>query len=68
MDKLSESLLAGLALVGGFITKRIFNNHYALSDRVSALEKVIVTKGDLEPLQRTSDTILAHLLSTRIKK
>ena len=68
MDKLSESLLAGLALVGGFITKRIFNTHDALSNRVSALEKVIVTKDDLEPLQRTSDTILAHLLSTRIKK
>ena len=58
MDKLNEMLIATLALVGGFITKRIF----------SALEKVIVTKDDLEPLQRTSDTILAHLLSTRIKK
>ena len=68
MDKLNEMLIATLALVGGFITKRIFNNHDALSDRISALEKVIVTKDDLEPLQRTSDTILAHLLSTRIKK
>ena len=68
MDKLNEMLIATLALVGGFITKRIFNNHDALSERISALEKVIVTKDDLEPLQRTSDTILAHLLSTRIKK
>ena len=68
MDKLNEMLIATLALIGGFITKRIFNNHDALSERISALEKVIVTKGDLEPLQRTSDTILAHLLSTRIKK
>ena len=68
MDKLNEMLIATLALIGGFITKRIFNNHDALSDRISALEKVIVTKDDLEPLQRTSDTILAHLLSTRIKK
>ena len=68
MDKLNEMLIATLALVGGFITKRIFNNHDALTERISALEKVIVTKDDLEPLQRTSDTILAHLLSTRIKK
>jgi len=68
MDKLNEMLIATLALIGGFITKRIFNNHDALSERISALEKVIVTKDDLEPLQRTSDTILAHLLSTRIKK
>ena len=41
MDKLNEMLIGSLALIGGFITKRIFNNHDTLSDRITALEKVL---------------------------
>ena len=65
MDKLNEMLLGGLALVGGFLTKRIFSNHDALSDRITALEKTVVTKQDLEPLERTTDMILTNLLNKR---
>jgi len=65
MDKLSESLLARLALVGGFITKRIFNNHDTLSDRVTALEKVVVTKEDLDPIQRDVSMIVTHLITKK---
>ena len=53
-------LIGGLALVGGFLTKRIFTNHDALADRISALEKIIVTKQDLEPIERNVDMILTH--------
>ena len=65
MDKLNEMLIGGLALVGGFLTKRIFSNHDALSDRITALEKTIVTKQDLEPLERTTDMILTNLLNKK---
>jgi len=65
VDKLNEMLLGGLALVGGFLTKRIFSNHDALSDRITALEKTVVTKQDLEPLERTTDMILTNLLNKR---
>ena len=72
MDKLSESLLAGLALVGGFITKRIFNNHDALSDRVSGLEQTVVTKADLkqllDPIERNVEMIVTHLITSKGKK
>ena len=65
MDKLNEMLIGALALVGGFITKRIFNNHDALSDRIIALEKVFVTKDDLAPLERNVDIILTHVLNKK---
>ena len=65
MDKLNEMLIGALALVGGFITKRVFNNHDALSDRITALEKVVVKKEDLEPLERTTDMILTHILNSK---
>ena len=65
MDKLNEMLIGALALVGGFITKRVFNNHDALSDRIAALEKTVVKKEDLEPLERTTDMILAHILNSK---
>jgi hypothetical protein len=65
MDKLNEMLIAGLALVGGFLTKRIFANHDALSDRIAALEKTVCTKQDLEPLERTTDMILTHILNKK---
>ena len=58
-------LIGALALVGGFITKRVFNNHDALSDRIAALEKTVVKKEDLEPLERTTDMILTHILNSK---
>ena len=65
MDKLNEMLIGALAVVGGFLTKRIYSNHDALSDRITALEKVVVKKEDLEPLERTTDMILTHILNTK---
>jgi hypothetical protein len=65
VDKLNEMLIGALALVGGFITKRVFNNHDALSDRIAALEKTVVKKEDLEPLERTTDMILTHILNSK---
>lgn len=65
MDRLNEMLIGGLTLVGGFLTKRIFSNHDALSDRLTALEKTVCTKQDLEPLERTTDMILTNLLNKK---
>ena len=65
MDKLNEMLIGALAVVGGFLTKRIYSNHDALSDRITALEKVVVKKEDLEPLERTTDMILTHILNSK---
>ena len=63
MDKLNEMLIGGLALIGGFITKRVFNNHDTLSERVTALEKVVLTKEDLEPIERNVNMIVTHLIT-----
>ena len=65
MDKLNEMLIGALAVVGGFLTKRIYSNHDALSDRITALEKTVVKKEDLEPLERATDMILTHILNTK---
>ena len=54
-----------LALVGGFITKRIFNNHDALTDRIAALEKVVITKEDLAPIERNVEMIVEHLINLK---
>ena len=65
MDKLNEMLIGALALIGGFVTKRLFTNHDTLSDRISALEKTVVRKEDLEPLERATDMILTHILNSK---
>jgi len=65
VDKLNEMLIGALAVVGGFLTKRIYSNHDALSDRITALEKIVVKKEDLEPLERTTDMILTHILNRK---
>ena len=65
MDKLNEMLIGAMAVVGGFLTKRIYSNHDALSDRITALEKTVVKKIDLEPLERTTDMILTHILNSK---
>ena len=63
MDKLNEMLIGGLALIGGFITKRVFNNHDTLSERVTALEKVVLTKEDNSGLERDVSMIVTHLIT-----
>jgi len=63
MEKLNEMLIGTLAVMGAFITKRIFNNHDTLSDRVTALEKVMLTKEDLNTLERNVDMIVTHLIT-----
>ena len=68
MDKLNEMLIGSLALIGGFITKRIFNNHDTLSDRITALEKVVLTKDDLHSIERNVDMIVTHLITSKIKE
>ena len=65
MDKLNEMLIGAMAVVGGFLTKRIYSNHDALSDRITALEITGVKKIDLEPLERTTDMILTHILNSK---
>ena len=65
MDKVNEMLIGALALVGGFITKRIFSNHDVLADRITALEKVVVTKDDLKPIERNIDILLTHILNKK---
>ena len=63
MEKLNEMLIGTLAVMGAFITKRIFNNHDTLSDRVTALEKVMLTKEDLNSLERNMEMVVAHLIT-----
>ena len=65
MDKVNEMLIGDLALIGGFVTKRVFSNNDALANRIAALEKVVVTKSDLEPIERNVDIILTHILNKK---
>lgn len=62
MDKLNEMLIGALAVVGGFITKRVFNNHDSLSDRVADIEKNLLTKEDISHLERNMEMIVSHLI------
>ena len=63
MDKLNEMLIGTLALMGAFITKRVFNNHDTLSDRITALEKIVLTKEDITGLERDVSMIVTHLIT-----
>ena len=63
MDKLNEMLIGTLAVMGAFITKRVFNNHDTLSERITALEKIVLTKEDLGPFERNVDMIVTHLIT-----
>ena len=65
MDKLNEMLIGMLAVIGGFVTKRVFNNHDALTDRIAALEKVMITKEDLIPIERNVEMIVEHLINLK---
>jgi|TARA_B110001454_G_scaffold164083_1_gene153655 hypothetical protein len=61
--KLSEMLIATLALVTAFITKRIFKNTDTLSDRVSGLELRMLTKKDISKLEDDVSMIVTHLIT-----
>ena len=63
MEKLNEMLIGPLAVMGAFITKRIFNNHETLSDRVTALEKVMLPKEDINGIERDVSMIVTHLIT-----
>ena len=63
MDKLNEMLIGTLAVMGAFITKRVFNNHDTLSDRITALEKIVLTKEDISGLERDMSIIVTHLIT-----
>ena len=63
MEKLNEMLIGTLAVMGAFITKRIFNNHDTLSDRITAFEKIMLTKEDINGLERDVSMIVTHLIT-----
>ena len=63
MDKLNEMLIGTLALMGAFITKRVFNNHDTLSDLITALEKIVLTKEDINGIERDVSMIVTHLIT-----
>tara|TARA_Y100001963_G_scaffold63430_2_gene88383 strand:+ start:447 stop:647 length:201 start_codon:yes stop_codon:yes gene_type:complete len=63
MDRINEVLLGAVAVVGGVLTRRVFNRQDRLEDRISALERLVVTKEDLEPLKQTTNIILEHIIN-----
>jgi len=65
MDRLNEMLIGTLALVGGFITKRVFRNQDVLNDRLSQLEERIATKDDIHNINDNISLILNHLLDKK---
>ena len=65
MDKLNEMLIGMLAVIGGFVTKRIFNNHDTLSNRITALEKIMLTKEDISSLERNMEMVVEHLINLK---
>ena len=62
-------LIGIVVLLGGFITKRVYSKSDLLDQRISALEKVVVTKEDLrlviKPIERNIDIILTHILDKK---
>ena len=65
MDRLNELLIGGITLIGGFLGKAIWKRQEKLGDRLSDLEKLIVTKQDLEPIERNVDMILNHIINKK---
>jgi len=68
-DKFNEMLIGVVVVLGGFITKRVYSKSDLLEQRISALEKVVVTKEDLrlviKPIERNVDIILTHILDKK---
>jgi hypothetical protein len=65
VDKLNEMLIGMLAVIGGFVTKRVFNNHDALTERIAALEKIMLTKEDISSLERNMEMVVEHLINLK---
>tara|TARA_R110002020_G_scaffold273254_2_gene488346 strand:- start:1378 stop:1575 length:198 start_codon:yes stop_codon:yes gene_type:complete len=65
MDRLNEMALGFCAVIGGFLGKAIWKRQEKLGDRLSDLEKLIVTKQDLEPIERNVDMILNHIINKK---
>ena len=63
MEKLNEMLIGSLAILGGFLTKRIFKNADTLRDSITALEKVMLTKEDINGIERDVSMIVTHLIT-----
>ena len=63
MEKLNEMLVGILAVAGAFITKRIFKNTDTLSERITALEKVMLVKEDINGIERDVSMIVTHLIT-----
>ena len=64
-QRLNELILGTLAVVGGILTNRIFKNQDSLQERIAALEKTVVIKEDLSPIERNIDIILTQILDTK---
>ena len=56
-------LVGILAVAGAFITKRIFKNTDTLSERITALEKVMLVKEDINGIERDVSMIVTHLIT-----
>jgi len=65
MEKINEMLIGVCILIGGWVTKRLHSRSDSLSERICALEKVVVRKEDLHPLERNVDIILTHVLRNK---
>ena len=64
-DKFHEMIIGFFILVGSFTTKRIFKNHDTLSERVTALEKIVLTKEDIGGLEKDVSMIVTHLITSK---
>ena len=63
MEKLNEMLIGILAVIGAWLAKKLWKNIGTVSDRITALEKVMLTKEDLNGLERNVDMIVTHLIT-----
>lgn len=64
-EKIDQLLLGGITIIGGFFTKRIFSRQDRLEERIIALEQLILTKEDLQPITKNVDMILSHILNKK---
>ena len=65
MDRITEMALGFCAVIGGFLGKAIWKRQDKVEERVSDLEKLIVKKKDLEPIERNVDMILSHIINKK---
>ena len=63
MDKLSEMLVGILAVIGAWLAKKLWKNIETVSDRITALEKVMLTKEDINGIERDVSMIVTHLIT-----